>query len=203
MIARYELNYVRRFTVFLSSPGDVREERRQALELLSSFARKRRYIDRATVSVVSWDDPEEPSPALLNEAPQSVINDYKRRPSDCDLTVAIVWSRLGTPLSKETFARADGTGFSSGTVWEIEDALSANRPVLVFFSQKPLPRKRTAEEKMQTDRLDAYLEGLLGGQSGAAAGRIQEFDGPGQFVRLLEKGKRSSDRVVPAAEQSG
>ena len=47
-------------------------------------------------------------------------------PSNADIVVCILWSRLGTPLS-EDFRRPDGSRYGSGTEWEFEDAARSYR----------------------------------------------------------------------------
>ena len=117
--------------VFLSSPGDVQEERRAARDIVATLQKRALLRGRVTIDIVSYDDPDAPSPMTANETPQDSVNRYTGRPSDCDLVVVILWSRLGTPIPPEV-RRADGTRFESGTVWEYEDALAANKDVWVY-----------------------------------------------------------------------
>lgn len=60
------------------------------------------------------------------ETPQASVNRYSGRPADCDLTIVILWSKLGTRLP-ENVKRGDGTRYESGTVWELEDARQAGK----------------------------------------------------------------------------
>jgi len=117
--------------VFLSSPGDVQEERRAARDVVASLQKGALLRGRVTIDTVSYDDPDAPSPMTANETPQDAVNRYTGRPSECDLVVVILWSRLGTPIPPKMH-RADGTRFDSGTVWEYEDALRANKDVWVY-----------------------------------------------------------------------
>jgi tetratricopeptide (TPR) repeat protein len=175
------------FTVFLSSPGDVRAERHRAMEVLGAIQRKTRFLGRAALSVVAWDDPAESTPALLNESPQLTINDYKRPPSRCDLTILILWSRLGTLMPQAHIRKADGSAYASGTEWEVEDAGTAGRPVFAYVSQRSLPRTRSKDEKSQTEALDAWLERTLRNSDGSYAGSACEYEGVDVFAKKLEE----------------
>ena len=123
--------------VFLSSPGDVTEERGIAQEILRAVADRPAFRGKVTIEIVAWDDPSASTPMLANQAPQVSVNEFKGRPSQCDLTVVILWKRLGTPLSNKV-RRPDGTAFESGTVWEYEDACASGKPILVYHrTEKP------------------------------------------------------------------
>jgi hypothetical protein len=65
----------------------------------------------------------------LGDRPQAILN--RQLVDECDVVVAIFWSRVGTP-----------TGIAdSGTVEEITCALEAKKPVLLYFSRRDLPSK--------------------------------------------------------------
>lgn len=69
------------------------------------------------------------------KTPQASVNRLKGHPSDCDLTIMVLWSCLGTIFPPEMVS-ADGRRFESGTVWEYEDALDAKKPVWVYRQRK-------------------------------------------------------------------
>lgn len=117
--------------VFLSSPGDVAEERRRAREVMETLEAGHLLRGRVRFDIVAWDDERAAVPMDGRETPQTSVNRYAGRPADCDLTLVVLWSRLGTPLPPD-IARPDGTRYQSGTVWEYEDATAANRPVFVY-----------------------------------------------------------------------
>ena len=50
-------------------------------------------------------------------------------PSECDIVIAVFWGRIGTPLPHPEYARADGTAYESGSVWELEEALDTSRRI--------------------------------------------------------------------------
>jgi hypothetical protein len=84
--------------VFLSSPGDVAEERRTAREIVEKLARRPTLRGRITIEAVSWDDPDAPVPMLANLSPQEALNRGLPTPAMYDLTIVVFWSRMGTPL---------------------------------------------------------------------------------------------------------
>src|SRR5438105_3006056 len=121
----------RHFRIFISSPGDVSEERRRALAVLDRLPKQPAFVGKITIEAVAWDDPEAPAPLLASEPPQRGVNEYKVRPGSCDLTIVILWSRVGTPLDPGE-RRPDGQTYASGTEQEFDDAIRAKRDVLVY-----------------------------------------------------------------------
>ncbi len=134
---------VRTVRIFLSSPGDVAAERTKARELLLGLARGPFVRGRVHIDVVSWDDPAAPAPMDARFTPQQAVDRSLPPPAECDLTVVVLWGRMGTPLTEK---KADGTPYLSGTEWEFENALSASRPVLVY--------RRSEKVLLDTDDTD-------------------------------------------------
>ncbi len=107
--------------IFISSPGDVGDERRRAALVISRLKREfARFFD---LSAVLW----EYEPMLSSGHFQDVIDP----PSSADIVVLILWSRLGTPLPAKTDTREykglDGRVPVTGTEWEYEQALQARQ----------------------------------------------------------------------------
>src|SRR5512143_62066 len=117
-----QLRPPRHVRIFLASPGDVSEERRVTRELLERLGREPFVRRDFTIEVVSWDDPDAPVPMLATLTPQQAVARALPRPSECDVTVVILWGRMGTPLQER---KPDGSQFLSGTDWEFEDARQA------------------------------------------------------------------------------
>ena len=111
--------------IFLSSPGDVAKERHLAAQVLKQYQDKPHARGKVSIEVVAWDDPNAPTPMSAGVTPQESVNRLKGRPADCDLTIVILWGRLGTQLPAD-LVRADGSRYESGTVWEYEDAMQAS-----------------------------------------------------------------------------
>ena len=77
--------------------------------------------------------------------PQEAVNRFGPRPSECDVVVIVLWSRLGTHLDVKVFSRPDGEPFRSGTEWEFDDAWNGwkarQHPEILVY-------RRTEEPKM-------------------------------------------------------
>ena len=112
--------------IFLSSPGDVGEERKIARELIERDLAKHPAYRSLKLEVIAWDDPDARIPMLANETPQQSVNNARPRPSTCDIVIVILWARMGTPLP-ETIRKPDGERYLSGTEWEYLDAVNSTR----------------------------------------------------------------------------
>jgi hypothetical protein len=107
----------RHFRVFLSSPGDVSEERVHARKVIKEELPSDPFLrSRATLEIVSWDDPSSPTPMLASLTPQEAIDRGLPKPSECDFVVVILWGRFGTPLPDST-RKPNGERYLSGTEW--------------------------------------------------------------------------------------
>jgi hypothetical protein len=110
--------------VFLAWPDDVSHERGLALGVLEQLPYDPLLRGRVTVEAVAWDKPGAGTPMLATMTPQAAIAAGLPKPSQCDIVVVILWSRMGTPLPAD-YRKSDGSGYASGTEWEYLDALNA------------------------------------------------------------------------------
>lgn len=131
MIIRLPMPNPLNLRVFLSSPGDLSDERRLARQAMEALSRSELLRGRICFEVVAWDDEHASTPMDASEALQTSVNRYTGRPAECDLTLVILWGRIDTRLP-EGLTRTDGTPFVSGTVWEYEDAIAAGKPVFIY-----------------------------------------------------------------------
>jgi hypothetical protein len=175
--------------VFLSSPGDVAEERRIAREVIDAVARQPLLKGRVSFEVVAYDDPDAPAPMSAAETPQASVNRYSGLPADCDLTIVLLWSRLGTPLPADV-TREDGTPYASGTVWELEDARKANKEVWIYRrTDEPVIRLKDPEyEKKRTayEAVEAFFQKFTNVDGSLASG-FNAYANPTGFGQLIEK----------------
>jgi hypothetical protein len=132
--------------VFLASPGDVVDERAQALKTLDDLQYNPLLRGKITVETVAWDKPGAGTPMLANKTPQEAIAEGLPKPSECDIVIVIFWSRMGTPLPAD-YVKPDGSRYLSGTEWEYQDALRAaeqgDRPQVLVYRRTEEPSKKT------------------------------------------------------------
>src|ERR1700760_2558187 len=86
-----------RLRIFISSPGDVAEERLRANLVVQKLARD--YARFFRIEPYLW----EYEPMLASGHFQDAIEP----PSECDIVVLVVYSRLGTSLPQRSGTRAD------------------------------------------------------------------------------------------------
>ena len=131
-----------RLRVFVSSPGDVPDERLRADLVIDKLAQD--YSRFFVLESYRWEH----EPMLASGHFQDAIEP----PSAHDIVLLILWSRLGTPLPEKTAVREyrgiDGRVPVTGTEWEYEDALQAARergaPGHFGLSQHQPPGHRSA-----------------------------------------------------------
>jgi hypothetical protein len=110
--------------IFLSSPGDVPQERALALQVIDQLNYDPFLRDKVSLQPIAWDKPGAGTPMIATMTPQEAINQGLPRPSECDIVIVIFWSRMGTPLPAD-YKKADGSRYLSGTEWEFVDAIHA------------------------------------------------------------------------------
>ena len=109
--------------VMIASPSDVATERNMIRNTIHDWNAVH-SADRGLVLVpVGWDTHSAPE---MGDRAQAVIN--KQVLQNCDLLVAVFWTRLGSPTGKA----------ASGTVEEIEEHLTAGKPAMLYFSNAPV-----------------------------------------------------------------
>ncbi|MGL6072875.1 MAG: DUF4062 domain-containing protein [Fimbriiglobus sp.] len=109
--------------VMIASPGDVSAERQAVRDTLTDWNHSHSKDRSLVLMPVGWETDSVPE---MGDRPQGIIN--KQILADCDLLVAIFWTRLGTP-----------TGVApSGTAEEIEEHLKAGKKAMLYFSSAPV-----------------------------------------------------------------
>src|SRR5438045_1658210 len=82
------------YRCLLISPGDVAEERDALTKLVNDWNAQIGCGLGVRVELVRWESHATPD---MSGPPQEVINTQLL--GDCDLGIAVFWSRLGTPTS--------------------------------------------------------------------------------------------------------
>ena len=119
--------------IFISSPGDVFEEREKSREVIAEL--QRQYVD-LTLETVLWEDLSLPATASFQQTIDIVLVE-----KPIDVAVFILWSRLGSPLA-DNITRSDGSPYKSGTEREFDIMLEAfkqsdnRQPVILAYTRK-------------------------------------------------------------------
>jgi eukaryotic-like serine/threonine-protein kinase len=142
----------RQIRIFISSPSDVADERRRAAIVINRLAHEfTRFFE---LTAVLWKY----EPMLASGHFQDAIV----RPSDADIVVMLLWSRLGTPLP-ERYHGIDGRAPVTGTEWEFEDALahhlSAGVPDLLVY-RKDAPGRAEFDREDQLEAVGQQWRAL-------------------------------------------
>jgi hypothetical protein len=109
--------------IMLASPSDVSQERQIARGVVNEWNVVNAEDRRIMLTPVGWETHASPE---MGDRPQAIIN--KQILKDCDLLLAVFWTRLGSPTGSAP----------SGTVEEIAEHLAAGKPALIYFSSAPV-----------------------------------------------------------------
>jgi hypothetical protein len=181
--------------IFLSSPGDVAEERNLAQQVIEQELPKDDSLrGKVTCECVRWDDPNAAATLPATLTPQEAIARGLPQPSKCDVVVTILWSRMGTPLPAD-YKKTDGNPYLSGTEYEYLDALSAKPPpnILVYKRKTKPPLDLDdahAEEKLQQYNLVKKFFGRFQSGDGSLTGGYAEYETPQEFRDRLRRDLR-------------
>lgn len=180
---------VKKISIFISSPRDVLDERVLARDIIQRLADRFRYHCQLEPAMWEW----EPIRAT------GTFPDVLPKPSDSDIVVVILWSRLGYDLpDEERFRGPDGQRLT-GTEWEFLDALQAaqssdgRRPDLLVFRKKARPvieyenDEQLEEFKEQNLRVNQFFTRYFQDSTGSFIGALREFEGIEDFEKTLEE----------------
>jgi len=121
----------------IASPNDVDTARQVARDVLKDWNVVHSEDKGVVLMPVGWDTHVTPE---MGDRPQAIIN--KQILLDCDVLVAIFWTRLGSPTGAAP----------SGTVEEIEEHLQAGKPAMIYFSSAPVRPESVEEGQYQALR---------------------------------------------------
>ena len=180
---------IRQFRIFLASPSDVAEERQIAREVIEQVRGERAFRDCVALQSIAWDQPGVGVAMDAVMTPQKAIELGLPKPSECDLVVVIVWSRIGIPLPPDYETKPDGSTYSSGTEWEFQDAVTAARehgqPAVWLYRRMEEPRVSIddpglQDKLQQRQSLTSFLNSL-NNEDGSIAGGINEYQKSNDF----------------------
>lgn len=174
--------------IFISSPGDVEEERQRARQVVDSL--KRRYAGVFTLKPLLWEEL-----ALQSDAPfQEGIDRVLSAAEGIDVAVFILWSRMGE--------LQDGGPYRSGTEREFalmraaREQSGGERPALLVYTReddasfaerlrgRPTEQQRElVEQKATVERF--IQETFQDGGTGRNLRAYHRFDRPQTFSQRL------------------
>lgn len=183
------------FKIFLSSPGDVAEERAVAEFVFRRLADELAEVARLTF--VIWEH----EPLFGHAGFQEQIE----RPSRSDLVVTLLWSRLGTRLPSN-YAPQAGEPPPTGTEFEVNDALASyaerGKPHLLIYRKIPGPQislgSSDFEERSEQYRLlEEFCQRTFFDKEGAPIVAHHTFTDSHTFERRLATHvRRWADQVL-------
>src|SRR4051794_12054721 len=176
--------------VFLASPGDVTHERTLVRELLKEELPYDPFLrGRVTFDVVSWDDPAALTPMPARLTPQEAVIQFETKPSECDIVVVVLWSRLGTHLDLAMFQKANGKPYLSGTEWEYEDACKGKADIFIYRrTEEPkvgLKASDLAEQQLQYQLVGQFCKCVSKNPDGSFRGNVTDYATPTAFKERL------------------
>ena len=129
------------FRVLISSPSDTVQERKAIPEVIYSWNSVHLEKFKVVLLPVLWETHTTP---IMGDRPQEIIN--KQIVNNSDILIGTFWTRIGTKTEKA----------ESGTVEEIEEFIKSNKPVLLYFSSRPVELDSVDQE--QYNRLKTFKE---------------------------------------------
>jgi hypothetical protein len=172
--------------LFVSSPGDVLDERRRVELVVERLNGE--FAGRARIEVIRW----ETSYYSAHETFQKQIPEA----ADCDLVVALFRARLGTPLPADFPRQPNGEPYPSGTAYEVLSAMlarKAGKPLPdIFVFRYPSPPTITldsadrAEIETQWARLKAFFDAWFKTPDGHFLAAFENYGSTDEFAGKLE-----------------
>jgi eukaryotic-like serine/threonine-protein kinase len=184
---------MRTVRLFVSSPGDVDDERKRV-----AFVAERlngEYAGLARFETIRW----ETKFYTAHDTFQKQIPEA----ADCDIVIAIFWARLGSELPPDFPRMPDGQPYPSGTAYEVLSALrvgkddrpepQARHPDVYVFQKKAPPFPPPRDERdltllgTQWQQLKGFFERWFVSRDGHFLAAFQGFQTTDEFETQIEK----------------
>jgi tetratricopeptide (TPR) repeat protein len=174
--------------IFVSSPSDVAAERERVRLVAERLNGELGSL--AHLEVLRWEDAFYTAAHSFQEAIDAAIGNM----SAADMVVCIVWKRAGLQLNPVIWRRPDGSAYESGTVLEVETAVSVARTHRgvpdVYLFRKTAPvlyhADRANEEMQQHQLLEAVWRRWTESAEGYNTAGYQTFADEDDFEAKLE-----------------
>jgi hypothetical protein len=191
--------------VFVSSPSDVGPERIAVVRIVQLLNRE--FSFSYELESVFW----ERRPLLASHH----FQDFKNipPPHSCDITVVILWSRMGFALPSDRFRGViSGKVPVTGTEWEFEDAMAGHkasgRPALLLY-RKDAPivttldnREKLEDQLNQKDLVEHFMKRWFKNPDGSYKAASRTFSTTTEFEEKLENDIRTilQERMTKGTE---
>lgn len=150
--------------IMLASPTDVSQERQVTRLVINEWNTIHSEDRRIVLMPVGSETHSSPE---MGNRPQAIIN--KQILKDCDLLLAVFWTRLGSPTGAA----------ASGTVEEIEEHIAAGKPALIYFSSAPV-----RPDSVDNNQYTALLEFK---ESCRKRGLVEDYENLEEFRSLFAR----------------
>jgi hypothetical protein len=189
------MDHLRRIRIFLSSPGDVSQERTLAQGVIEALNHDPLVREKVVLRAVAWDKHDSRTPMMATLTPQEALRQGLPTPADCDIVAVILWSRIGTPLPA-AYTKPDGGRYQSGTEYEYENARAGAkaskergdhpiRPQLLIYRRTEKvtfdPDDLKFEEKVEQHRRVKAFFAQFTAPDGSLIGGVNEYATPDDF----------------------
>jgi nucleoside 2-deoxyribosyltransferase len=138
------------YRVLIASPSDLAEERQVATDAIAEWNNQHASTEGVVLLPEKFETHATPQAEIR---PQQAINE--QLVSKCDILIAMFWTKYG-----------NNTGVAeSGTVEEIDQAVEAGKPVMLYFSARPIdPNKIDLEQQVKLKKFkeDTFKKALVG-----------------------------------------
>ncbi len=175
----------RPFRIFVSSPGDLGEERLICARVIEGL--KGEFARAAMLQAILWE--QEPLTADAGFQDQILL------PSQTDIVVILIWSRLGYRLHSKFKQEGDAEA-PTGTIFEFRDALDARRRNAAKTPDMMVYRKTAEPPKPSVTDRAAYLKTLDDYERVEAffnSAFFKDAENEGAFTGAFHTFKRGSD----------
>lgn len=172
--------------LFLSSPGDCRDERDAVHEVVRKINADFESVG-VQIKIVAWDSGYG-VPLEAMASPQASVNSYLPTPEDCEIFIGIFKTRFGSPILDTTLRKENGEMFHSGTEYEFDRAWRARRrgayypKIFIYRECSNIKACLSDEEKQQLERLESFFSSPPFKEKATWIGSVNSFEGTSEFV---------------------
>ena len=172
--------------LFVSSPGDVPEERRRVDLVVERLNTE--FAERVRIEPIRWET-----------AYYSAHDTFQKQipeAANCDVVVAVFRARLGTELPATFPHMASGEPYPSGTAYEVLSAIETRKSgkglpdIFVFRYPSPptitLDSPDRAEIETQWARLKAFFDAWFRTPDGQFTAAFQSYNSTDDFASKVE-----------------